>query len=222
MIHGTVPFSLGFHSHNWTNCTVSGLDWVTFLHSSLYGTVFWMCDDNVLIMGMFSLLLSGAYTEPRLFLLSHPAQQQGGWGEHKKLGGDTAWSQMTKVISLIQGALLCRNSCKKVKEWNAWWSSAFLEMAKHPLPIRSVSKLFACFAFTSVIKLPLPEPQRFLPFSLPVFFPSHPGGSKQASSCVRLASTRTPRNRQRISKYLLVKPFLVTDKGRGTRKQKTI
>lgn len=33
------------------------------------------------------------------------------------------------------------------------------------------------------------------------------------------AETTTPRNRQTIRKYLLVKPFLVTDKERGEKKR---
>lgn len=66
-----------------------------FLHSSLYGTVFWICDDNVLIMGMFSLLLSGAYTKPRHFLpLTHPSSK---WaGESKR-----SW-EGTQPAHLIQ------------------------------------------------------------------------------------------------------------------------
>jgi len=54
---------------------------VNFLHSSLYGAMFWICDENsVDNTGTFSLLLSSAYTEPRPFLLLTPPHQRVGWG----------------------------------------------------------------------------------------------------------------------------------------------
>ena len=51
--------------------------------------MFWICAENsVDNTGMFSFLLSSAYTEPRaLLLLTPPASRLGG---HKELGGDTA------------------------------------------------------------------------------------------------------------------------------------
>ena len=39
---------------------------------------------------MFSLPLSSAYTEARLFLLLPPPHQGGGWGGAQGVGGDTA------------------------------------------------------------------------------------------------------------------------------------
>ena len=43
-------------------CTVFCLDEVSFLPSSLYGAMFWICDKNSLNTEVFELLLSSAYT----------------------------------------------------------------------------------------------------------------------------------------------------------------
>ena len=65
------------------------LMWYSFLHGSWYGTMFWVCAENsVDNTGMFSLLLSSAYTESRPFLLPTPPASR--LGVHKELGGDTA------------------------------------------------------------------------------------------------------------------------------------
>ena len=50
----------------------------------------WICaESSVDNTGLFQLLLSSAYTEPRPFLpLTHPTSE--GLGGHKGLGGDTA------------------------------------------------------------------------------------------------------------------------------------
>ena len=54
---------------------------VNFLHSSYYGAMVWICAENsVDNTGMFSLLLSSAYTESRPFLLLTPPHQRVGWG----------------------------------------------------------------------------------------------------------------------------------------------
>ncbi|XP_074989722.1 LOW QUALITY PROTEIN: tubulin alpha-8 chain-like [Calonectris borealis] len=61
----------------------AGFGWgrVKFLHSSWYGAVFWICAGNsVDNTGMFSFLLSRAYTGSRPFLLLTPPHQRGGWG----------------------------------------------------------------------------------------------------------------------------------------------
>ena len=66
-----------------TLCPCAGFGWdrVNFLHSSSYGAVFWICAGNSADnTGMFSLLLSSAYTESRPFLLLTPPHQRGGWG----------------------------------------------------------------------------------------------------------------------------------------------
>lgn len=66
--------------------------WVTFLHSSLYWAVFWICAENsVNNTGMISLLLCCAYTMSRSFLLLTPPHQWVGWRytkswERKQLG----------------------------------------------------------------------------------------------------------------------------------------
>ena len=58
-----------------------GWDRVNFLHSSWYGAMFWICAENsVDNSGMFSLLLSSAYTASRPFLLLTPPHQRVGWG----------------------------------------------------------------------------------------------------------------------------------------------
>ena len=50
-------------------CTGFGQDRVNFLHSSWYGAMFWICDQNSIDnTGMFSLLLNSAYTESRPFM----------------------------------------------------------------------------------------------------------------------------------------------------------
>ena len=61
----------------------AGFDWgrVNFLRSSWYEAMFWICAENsVDNTGMFSLLLSSAYTESRPFLLLTAPHQRGGWG----------------------------------------------------------------------------------------------------------------------------------------------
>jgi len=61
----------------------AGFDWdgVNFLHSSLYGAMFWISAENsVDNTGMFSLLLSSAYTAPGPLLVLTPRRQRGGWG----------------------------------------------------------------------------------------------------------------------------------------------
>ena len=73
--------------HGWdtqmklVRCAGFGWGRVNFLHSSWYGAMFWICDENsVDNTGMFSLLLSSAYTESRPFLLLKPPHQRVGWG----------------------------------------------------------------------------------------------------------------------------------------------
>jgi len=57
-----------------------GCDRVNFLCSSLYGAMFGICAGNsVDNTGIFSLLLSSAYTASKTFLLHTPPYQQVGW-----------------------------------------------------------------------------------------------------------------------------------------------
>lgn len=66
----------------------AGFGWgrVDFLHSSSYEAMFWVCArngaDNT---GMFSLLLSSAYTASTPFLPLAPPYQQGG-GDAQEVG----------------------------------------------------------------------------------------------------------------------------------------
>ena len=63
---------------------------VNFLHSNWYGATFWICAENsVDNTGMFSLLLSSAYTV-KACSVSHTTSPMSGLGVHKELGGDTA------------------------------------------------------------------------------------------------------------------------------------
>lgn len=93
-----------------------------------------------------------------------------------------------------------------------------------PCPSEEWANSLLCFHIQLLPKLSncLYLSPRDFSLSASVFSPSHLGGSKQGSSCVGLASNRTPRNRQTGSKYLLVKPFLGTDKEREKENKKTI
>jgi len=52
-----------------------------FFHNSLYGTIFWIGDENSIDNAeMFSSLLSSAYTESRPLLLLTLPHRQAGWG----------------------------------------------------------------------------------------------------------------------------------------------
>ena len=80
-----------FFSPYLPRCAGFGWGRVNFLHSSWYGAVVWICAGNsVDNTGMFSLLLSSAYTEPRPFLLlTHPTSEQAGgaqgvWRGHSR------------------------------------------------------------------------------------------------------------------------------------------
>ena len=70
---------------------LAGVEFIFFIVASI-GLCFGFVLEAVVIdnTGMFSLLLSSAYTELRPFLLLTPPHQRAGWGVHKKLGGDTA------------------------------------------------------------------------------------------------------------------------------------
>ena len=62
-------------------CAGFGWDRVNFLPSSWYGAMFQICAENGADdTGMFSLLLSSAYTESRPFPLLTPPHQRRGWG----------------------------------------------------------------------------------------------------------------------------------------------
>ena len=52
-----------------------GWDGVNFPHSSLYGGVFWICDENSADKGMFCLLLNSAHSASR----PSPPHQWEGW-----------------------------------------------------------------------------------------------------------------------------------------------
>jgi len=58
-------------------CAGFGWDRFVFLHSSSFGAMFWLCAENSGDnRGMFSLVLTRAYTESRPFLLLTPPHQR--------------------------------------------------------------------------------------------------------------------------------------------------
>jgi len=55
-----------------------GRDRINFLHSSLYGATFWICDLNsVDSIGMFKLLLNSAYTVSSLVIKAVGEKEEG-------------------------------------------------------------------------------------------------------------------------------------------------
>ena len=58
---------------------LAGIELIFFIVASM-GLCFGFVLETVLIIEMFSLLLSRAYTESRPFLLLTPPRQRGGWG----------------------------------------------------------------------------------------------------------------------------------------------
>jgi len=113
--------------------------------------MFWICAENsVDNTGMFSLLLSCAYTASRPFLLLTPPHQQVSSGCTRSWEG-TQLGQLTPTDenNIPYHTMSC-SACKageRGRKWGtfgvmaflfssshyAWWSPAFLEMAE-PLP----------------------------------------------------------------------------------------
>ena len=70
------------------SCTGFGWDGVNFPHSSWYGAMFWICDQNS-VHTLFWLLLNSAYSV-KAFSVSHTVLQWSRQAVDKRLGGDTA------------------------------------------------------------------------------------------------------------------------------------
>lgn len=65
-----------------------GRDGVNFLHSSSYGAVFWICDENSVDNTLFQLFLSSAYMVfTKVFSVSLTVLPVRRLGVHEKLGG---------------------------------------------------------------------------------------------------------------------------------------
>jgi len=73
--------------------TLLGRDKVSFLHSSLYGAMFWICDENSLddtLMFYVGYLFYIRLHSTKAFSAPHPAPPVGRLGMHRELGGCTA------------------------------------------------------------------------------------------------------------------------------------
>ena len=174
-------------------CAGFGWDRVNFLRSSWYGAMFWICaEDSVGNTGMFSLLLSSAYTEPRPFLLLPPPHQRGGWGgirswEGTQLGQLTPTDQRDipdhkmscsaykaggrrRKRGVVQSDGICLP-----KRLLGMMEPCFPEMAEH-LPDMGSGEgipcfaLLACTAFAFPITLSLSQPMSFLTFTLLILY----------------------------------------------------
>ena len=144
----------------------AGFDWnrVNFFHSSYYGTMFWICAENSIDnTGVFSLLLSRAYTQSRPFLLLTPPHQRAGWGCTRNWEG-TQSGQLSPTDQ--RDIPYHMTSCSAYKAGGkrrnggtfrgmvfvfpsngyAWWSPAFLEMAEH-LPAHGKEQINSLFCF---------------------------------------------------------------------------
>lgn len=102
-----------------------------------------MHDDNVLIMGMFCLLLSGAYTEPRLFLLlTHPSSKGAGDSTRTWEGTQSGPNDQSDIPYPEYFALQ-----EQLQEDEGMKCLMELCFPGDGLHIRSVNKLFALFCF---------------------------------------------------------------------------
>ena len=105
---------------------------VDFLHTSIYDAVFCICDRNSIDnIGMMWLLLSSAYTAPRLFQLLTPPWQRGGGGhtsswEGAQPGQLTPADQRdiprhTVSRSAIKLGAVCKGCCCLGTGWGISW-----------------------------------------------------------------------------------------------------
>ena len=124
-----------------------GWDRVNFLHSGLYGAMFWICGQNSIGNNTHVLAIAEQCLHSvKGFSAPHPAPPASRLGVHKKLGGDTAgtadpkWPKgyPTSYDAAIKAAEKEKGGMFRVMVFvfpspnrHMWWSPAFLEMAEH-------------------------------------------------------------------------------------------
>ena len=143
---GWFCFFLLFH---FVMCTVFGWDRFHFLRSSSYGTVFWICDQTVLVTHWrCSCCWTDLAQHQGLFYFSCcPTSELAGGAQEVGRGcSRDSWPQLTKGIFHTMwhqqlsnkklGKRRRKGGCSELwhlssQDHYTWWSPAFLEAAKH-------------------------------------------------------------------------------------------